>query len=422
MFVTEIIRQYNYWLHFFHVKRKKQFIPLPWKVGDFIFRSMNKIDEFTCHFHSLNLKYAERVKGFDPSGIFVEHILGVGFINYFINAILNEDKDNVLGTPARDAGDLEMILNTNESYTQKGKGPGEKSAQSSTVTPKSTTSRSSAPITHQIKKVTHNSSGRGGDKNPPLGKNESSHKLPLRKKIKNIVQEEEGPRGESDIHELSLEDMELKIDIEKVFPNVDHLENTAHQNLLMEIIESETFDEEEYFVFQSVVFDSESKNLIIDKRDVKNKKGKYRSEINLRNMWPSQISQIHQATVDAMDNSIGGLEVENAKLKEIIKELEESLMPLPVLASPLTIIGPTTPATKLKGSVSLLTSARGYVEDNIKKIMEIITKAWGMSKIMFSFGTRAHAFNEYLQADLKNEEGFYLDTAVPFGFKVTNMT
>ena len=29
MFVTEIARQYNYWLHFFHGKRKKQFIPLP---------------------------------------------------------------------------------------------------------------------------------------------------------------------------------------------------------------------------------------------------------------------------------------------------------------------------------------------------------------------------------------------------------
>jgi hypothetical protein len=48
------------------------------------------------------------------------------------------------------------------------------------------------------------------------------------KKIKNIVQEEEGPRGERDIHELSLKDMELEIDIEKVFPNVDHLESTIH--------------------------------------------------------------------------------------------------------------------------------------------------------------------------------------------------
>jgi hypothetical protein len=139
-------------------------------------------------------------------------------------------------------------------------------------------------------------------------------------------------------------------------------------------------------------------------------------------MWPSKISQIHRATGDALDNSIGGLEAENVKLKERIKELEEALMPLPVLASPLAIIGPTTPATKLKGSASLLTLARGYVEKNIKKIMELITKAWDRSKSMVSFGTRAHAFHEYLQVDLKNKEGFYLDAVVPFSFKVTNMT
>jgi hypothetical protein len=45
MFVTEIARKYTYWLHFFHENRKKQFIPLPWKVEDFIFKNMNKIDE-----------------------------------------------------------------------------------------------------------------------------------------------------------------------------------------------------------------------------------------------------------------------------------------------------------------------------------------------------------------------------------------
>jgi hypothetical protein len=49
------------------------------------------------------------------------------------------------------------------------------------------------------------------------------------------------------------------------------------------------------------------------------------------------------------------------------------LMPLPVLVNPLEIIGPTTPAAKLKGSSSLLTSAKGYVEKNIKKRMELIT-------------------------------------------------
>lgn len=45
-----------------------------------------------------------------------------------------------------------------------------------------------------------------------------------------------------------------------------------------------------------------------------------------------------------------------------------------------------------------------------------------MSKSMVSFGMRAHAFHEYLHVDLKNEEGFYLNVVVPFGFKFTNMT
>jgi hypothetical protein len=49
--------------------------------------------------------------------------------------------------------------------------------------------------------------------------------------------------------------------------------------------------------------------------------------------------------------------------------LEESLIPLPALASPLAMIGPTIPAAKLKGYLNLFTSMRGYVENNIKKRM-----------------------------------------------------
>jgi hypothetical protein len=79
---------------------------------------------------------------------------------------------------------------------------------------------------------------------------------------------------------------------------------------------------------------------------VKNKKGKSRSEVNLRNMQPSQISRIHKATGDALDDSIGGIEEENIKLKERIKELEETLMPLPLLSIPLEIVGPATPQPK----------------------------------------------------------------------------
>jgi hypothetical protein len=221
----------------------------------------------------------------------------------------------------------------------------------------------------------HSSSSRGGDKNPPSGKIEICHKLPAGKKRKTIVQEQEGPRGEIDIYDLSLEYMELEIDIDKMFPDNDHLESTAPHNPRMEIIGIDTLDEEDSFAFQSDVFDSESKNLIIEKRDVKNKKGTSRSEINLRNMHPSQISKMHRATGDALDNSITGLETENLMLKKQIKELEETLMPLPLFATPLEMVGSTAPASKLKASASLLTSARDYVEKNINRMMELIIEA-----------------------------------------------
>jgi hypothetical protein len=83
LFITEVERQYNLWLHFSHEKRKTQFIPLPWKIGDFIFMNINKIDEFASHFNIASLKYVETIKGFDPKKIYVEHMLLVGFSNSF---------------------------------------------------------------------------------------------------------------------------------------------------------------------------------------------------------------------------------------------------------------------------------------------------------------------------------------------------
>jgi hypothetical protein len=96
---------------------------LPWKIGDFIFRNLNKSDEFANHFHNLNLKYAEMIKGFDPNKIFVEHMLTIGFNNSFIHIVLSEEEDNKLGTPAHNAGDLETILSTNEFYKHKERVP-----------------------------------------------------------------------------------------------------------------------------------------------------------------------------------------------------------------------------------------------------------------------------------------------------------
>jgi hypothetical protein len=92
-------------------------------------------------------------------------------------------------------------------------------------------------------------------------------------------------------------------------------------------------------------------------------------------MRSSQIFQLHKATRDALDDSIGVIEAENASLKDRVKELEEALIPMPLLASPLAIAMPVTLVAKLKGSSSLLALCRGFVENNIKKRMELITEA-----------------------------------------------
>jgi hypothetical protein len=103
-------------------------------------------------------------------------------------------------------------------------------------------------MTHPTRKVINIFSSGEGQKNPPRGKIESSNNLPLRKKRKNVVQEEEN-LIENDINNFSLEDMELEVDIEKIFPIIDHPGNTTHQNSSLEIIKNHTFNEEESFTF-----------------------------------------------------------------------------------------------------------------------------------------------------------------------------
>jgi hypothetical protein len=113
-------------------------------------------------------------------------------------------------------------------------------------------------------------------------------------------------------------------------------------------------------------------------------------------MQPSQIYRLHIATTYALDDSIGGIEAKNARLKDRVKELEEAMILMSLLANPLEIAMPTTPPANLKGFSSLLASCRGYVESNIKKRMELITEAWETSQTMNSLGTRAHNLLEYL--------------------------
>jgi hypothetical protein len=83
--------------------------------------------------------------------------------------------------------------------------------------------------------------------------------------------------------------MELDPDLDSVFHYLDQPRDVIQHSHPMDIYDNENFDEYESFVFQSVVFDNQSKKLIIEKKYVKVKKQKSRSEVNLAKMRPSQI-------------------------------------------------------------------------------------------------------------------------------------
>lgn len=115
--------------------------------------------------------------------------------------------------------------------------------------------------------------------------------------------------------------MELEIDLDSMIRFLDQCGDAIHHSHPMDISVIENFDEDESFVFQSVVFDSQSKKLIIEKKNVKNKKGKSRSEVHVANMRPSQICQLHTASGESLHDSIGSMETENVRLKNKVKEL-----------------------------------------------------------------------------------------------------
>jgi hypothetical protein len=157
---------------------------------------------------------------------------------------------------------------------------------------------------HPVRNIANNSSSGGGENNPPSRKIENLHKFPVRKKRKKMIQEEE--------------------DIEKIFLAMEQPEIITQQKMLLEVVSNEIFSEEECFTFQRVIF-YESKKFIVERGDHKNKKGKSHLEVDLKYMWSSQISKIHRATSDALDDSIDGLEAKNSKLKEKDQRIGECL-------------------------------------------------------------------------------------------------
>jgi hypothetical protein len=65
----------------------------------------------------VSLKYVEKIKGFDPSKIFVGHMLSIGFSNYFIQTVLREEeKVNSENTHVNNNVDLETLLTSKYFY------------------------------------------------------------------------------------------------------------------------------------------------------------------------------------------------------------------------------------------------------------------------------------------------------------------
>jgi hypothetical protein len=50
LFTVEVHKKYKFWEHLFNEKRKKQFIPLPWRIVKIIVKNISPLGEFDVHF------------------------------------------------------------------------------------------------------------------------------------------------------------------------------------------------------------------------------------------------------------------------------------------------------------------------------------------------------------------------------------
>jgi hypothetical protein len=100
-------------------------------------------------------------------------------------------------------------------------------------------------------------------------------------------------------------------------------------------------------------------------------------------------------------------------------------MPPTILFAPVAMSCPgksfqETPesSTRVKRISNLIVVTRNFVTENIKKRMSLILELWDMEKIFSSLSLRIQNIREYLNSDLKNDEGFYADGLVMFAMKV----
>jgi hypothetical protein len=256
---------------------------------------------------------------------------------------------------------------------------------------------------------------------------EKYHKLQVKRKRTNSQQEIEEHIIEREIH---LDDMDLEVYIEHIqFPDDEERVQENIQPVFKLAMQDEEFLEEESFSVHNTLFDKDSGKMTFERTLSKNKKGKMCSTFNLNNMLPYGIMKIRKVTRDALDVSIDDMEAKNVRLKERIQELYYTLMPPPILATPVATVQPGKnfeknlySSIRLKGTSSLLSSTRCYVEQNIKKIMSLILNTWDLASIFACLGSKIQNTREYLKASIENDEVFYKDGLATFIMKVSTMT
>jgi hypothetical protein len=65
------------WPVFFDKKRKRHIIPMPFKIVDISVKISASMVEMVGLFDSFNMKEVKSLKGFDPKGVFISHMVSI---------------------------------------------------------------------------------------------------------------------------------------------------------------------------------------------------------------------------------------------------------------------------------------------------------------------------------------------------------
>lgn len=117
-----------------------------------------------------------------------------------------------------------------------------------------------------------------------------------------------------------------------------------------------------------------------------------RSEIEIRNVKPSDIMELHQATSEALAHTMDNQESEKTRLDHRIVELEAALSPCPLFTKPLAIVQSVEEsqgqACKIDRVTRLLYGVRSLLVEGIKERKDLSFKAFVMLENVHKIGTR----------------------------------